>query len=379
MRIAINTRFLLKDKMEGFGWFTFETVKRIAEAHPEHQFVFFFDRPFDPKFVFSKNVEPVVLNPPARHPILFKIWFNISVKRALKKHKIDLFFSPDGFLSLTTDTPQVGVIHDINFEHFPEDLPKAPRNYLKKYFPLFAKKAQHLITVSEFSKQDIAKTYNIPLDKITVAHNGGSDAFKSLNEAVKLEVRNKFTNGKPYFIFVGALHPRKNLGRLLAAFDAFKKETNSDNQLLIVGESLWKNAGFTEKLGQITHKDSIHFSGHVDLDTLTQLMGSARALTFVSYFEGFGIPLVEAMKAGTPIVCGDKTSLPEVAGEAGLMADPYSIDSIKKALVRIETDEELRKDLIAKGLERGQLFSWDFAAEKIWAVLENHFPAESKS
>ena len=108
-------------------------------------------------------------------------------------------------------------------------------------------------------------------------------------------------------------------------------------------------------------------------------MGSARALTFVSYFEGFGIPLVEAMKAGTPIVCGDKTSLPEVAGEAGLMADPYSIDSIKKALVRIETDEELRKDLIAKGLERGQLFSWDFAAEKIWAVLENHFPAESKS
>lgn len=372
MRIAINTRFLLKDKMEGFGWFTYETVKRIVEAHPEHDFVFFFDRPFDPKFIFSRNVKPVVLNPPARHPILFKIWFNYSVKRALKKHKIDLFFSPDGFLSLTSETTQIGVIHDINFEHFPEDLPKSPRNYLKKYFPLFAKKAAHLITVSEFSKQDIAKTYGINPDKITVAHNGGTDAFKPINKAVQTEVRNKFTNGKPFFIFVGALHARKNLGRLLTAFDAFKKQTNSENQLLIVGESLWKNAGFNEKLNQITHKNAIHFSGHVDLNTLTQLMGSARALTFVSYFEGFGIPLVEAMKAGTPILSGNKTSLPEVTGEAGVLVDPFSIESICEGLIQIETDETLRKILIAKGLERGKLFNWDFTAEKIWTVLEDH-------
>ncbi len=370
MRIAINTRFLLKNKMEGFGWFTFETVKRIVESHPEHEFIFFFDRAYDPKFIFSDNVKPVVLNPPARHPILFKIWFNYSVKRALKKYKIDLFFSPDGFLSLTTEVPQVGVIHDINFEHFPEDLPKAPRNYLKKYFPLFAKKAAHLITVSEFSKQDIAKTYNVPTDKITVAHNGGSDAFKPVNEVVKSKIEKEYTNNKPYFIFVGALHPRKNLGRLLAAFDRFKKETNSENQLLIVGESLWKNEGFAEKLDQIEHKDAIHFSGHVDLDTLTKLMASARALTFVSYFEGFGIPLVEAMKAGTPILSGNKTSLPEVTGDAGILVDPFSITSIYEGLVEIETNEELRKKLVQKGLERGQLFNWDFTAEKIWKVLD---------
>ena len=130
MRIAVNTRFLLDGKMEGFGWFTYETVRRIVEQHPEHQFIFFFDRPFHSKFIFGNNVEAHVLKPPARHPLLFKIWFNYSVTKALRKYKADLFFSPDGYLSLHTDIPQIPVIHDLNFEHYPEDLPKGARNYL---------------------------------------------------------------------------------------------------------------------------------------------------------------------------------------------------------------------------------------------------------
>ena len=123
MRIAINTRFLLSDKMEGFGWFTYEVVKRISEQHPEHTFLFFFDRKYDPNFIFSSNVKPIVISPPARHPFLFLIWFNIGVSMALRKHKADLFFSPDGYLSLTTSVPQIPVIHDLNFEYYPEDLP----------------------------------------------------------------------------------------------------------------------------------------------------------------------------------------------------------------------------------------------------------------
>lgn len=372
MRIAINTRFLLKDKMEGFGWFTYETVKRIVQEHPEHEFIFLFDRPYDEKFIFSDNVEPVVIGPPARHPVLFKIWFNYSVTRALKKHKADLFFSPDGFLSLKTNIPQVGVIHDINFEHFPEDLPKAPRNYLKKYFPLFAKKADHILTVSNFSKQDIVDTYGVNPDKITVAHNGASEAFKPLEETVKQDIRNEYTKGKPYFIFVGALHPRKNISRLLAAFDQFKTNSDSDTQLLIVGAQLWKNKPFQEKLDDLKHKDEIHFSGHVNLETLTKLMGSAKALTFVSYFEGFGIPLVEAMNAGTPILCGDRTSLPEVAGDAAVLVDPFSVDSIGEGLAKIDDSQELRTELIKKGLERSKQFGWHLTANKIWEVLKSY-------
>lgn len=140
MRIAINTRFLLSHKMEGFGWYTYEIVKRIVQNHPEHEFVLFFDRTYDKKFVFAKNAIPVVLSPQARHPILFRIWFNLSVKRALKKYNADLFFSPDGYLSLTSEVKQIGVIHDLNFEHFPQDLKPVMSRYYLKYFPKFARK-----------------------------------------------------------------------------------------------------------------------------------------------------------------------------------------------------------------------------------------------
>ena len=222
MRIAINTRFLLPHKMEGFGWFTYETVKRMVESHPEHEFIFFFDRPFDSKFIFGNNVLPVVLHPQARHPLLFKIWFNWSVTRALKKYKVDVFLSPDGYLSLKTAIKQIAVIHDINCEHYPNDLPRSALNYLKKYFPQFAKKANHIITVSNFSKNDIVKTYDIAESKVTVAHNAAAEIFKPISLVEQEIVRDKFADGLPYFIFVGALHPRKNVGRLLMAFDDFK-------------------------------------------------------------------------------------------------------------------------------------------------------------
>ena len=114
MRIAVNTRLLIKDKLEGIGWFTYEVLIRIVRNNPQHEFLFFFDRPYASDFVFASNVTPIVLYPQARHPILFNIWFDYSVSRALKKHKADVFFSPDGMLSLTTKVPQVNVVHDLN-------------------------------------------------------------------------------------------------------------------------------------------------------------------------------------------------------------------------------------------------------------------------
>ena len=369
MKIAINTRFLLKGKMEGFGWFTYETVKRIVLAHPEHTFLFFFDRPFDEKFLFADNVQPLVLAPPARHPILFKIWFDYSVTRALKKHQADLFFSPDGFLSLRTSIPQVGVIHDLNFEHYPKDIPKGPRKYLQSNFPKFAQKAQHIITVSQYSKEDLVATYGIDPDKITVAHNGGSDQFHPIAEHQQQKIRSQYTNDKPYFIFVGALHPRKNLDRLLRAFDLFKENHSSDIQLLIVGTPLFRGSGPSETLSKLKYKDEVHFSGHVPLSELTLLMGSALALTFVSYFEGFGIPMVEAMRAGTPILAGNATSLPEVGGEAALYVDPFDIASIASGLNEIATDSKLRAKLIELGHSRSQKFTWELSADIIWEVI----------
>jgi len=372
MRIAVNARFLLKHKMEGFGWYTYETLKRMTTNYPEHQFIFFFDRPFDPKFIFSANVEPVVLIPPARHPILFKIWFNFSVSRALKKYKADILFSPDGYLSLKTNIPQIGVIHDLNFEHYPEDLPKSALKYLKHYFPLFAKKAAHILTVSEFSKQDITRLYKIDPAKITVGHNGSSPIFKPLSNADKHVLRDEFTNGIPYIIFVGALHPRKNLVRLLKAFDQFKKATKAETKLLIVGENLWRSKKLN--VPEIQFQKDVVFTGHQPIEKLAQLVAAAKFMAFVSYFEGFGIPIVEAMQAGCPVLSGDKTSLPEVAGDAAVYCDPFDVNSIAKGLQELDQNEALRNQLIQKGFDRCKQFSWDFTAEKIWQVLEKYNP-----
>ncbi|MBK8925296.1 MAG: glycosyltransferase family 4 protein [Crocinitomicaceae bacterium] len=369
MRIAVNVRFLLRHKMEGFGWYTYETISRMVKAHPEHEFIFFFDRPFDQKFVFGPNVKPVILRPPARHPLLFKIWFNYSVTRALKKYKVDLFFSPDGYLSLKSDIPQIGVIHDLNFEHYPQDLPASALTYLRHHFPLFAHKAKHLLTVSEYSKQDIIDTYKIQAEKITVAHNGASHHFKPISMVEKHVIMDEFTQGEPFIVFVGALHPRKNVVRLIEAFDRFKQKSGSTTKLLIVGENLWRSKKLI--LPKINSKDEIVFTGHQPIEKLAKIVASAKFLAFVSYFEGFGIPLVEAMQAGCPLLAGDKTSLPEVAGDAAVYCNPFQIDSIVDGLIQLDSNAELREDLIQKGFERAKLFSWDFTAEKIWTVIEN--------
>lgn len=367
MRIAVNTRFLLSSKMEGFGWYTYEVVKRMVESHPEHEFILFFDRPYDQRFVFEENVTPVVLSPQARHPILFRIWFNWSVTKALKKHKADVFFSPDGYVSLRTDIPQIAVIHDLNFEHYPEDIPRTPRRYLKKFFPQFAQKAARIITVSDYSKQDIVKTYRIPAEKITVGWNGASEQFVPLEYPEKKKVRNRYAKGKPYFIFVGALHPRKNVPRLLKGFELFCT-MNDEIDLLIVGESLWKK----DKTDHVSAavRERVHFTGHVPISELTRLMASAMALVYVPYFEGFGIPLAEAMKCGIPIVAGDRTSLPEVAGDAALYCDPFSEKEIGETMFRLIADPFLYRELASRALERGKLFSWDHTATTCWKAIE---------
>jgi glycosyltransferase involved in cell wall biosynthesis len=369
LRIAVNTRFLLRDKMEGFGWYTYEVTKRLVEAHPEHQFIFFFDRPYDERFVFGPNVEAVVLNPPARHPLLFIYWFEVAVKRALKKYKADVLFSPDGYLSLRSTVPQVGVIHDLSFEHYPKDIPFLARHYLRFFFPRFAKKAKHLITVSNASKEDIVNTYGIDSNKISVAYNGCSSEFKPVDSSTKQQCKEKYANGRPYFVFVGAIHPRKNVQRLLDAFALFKSHTKAETQLIIVGSAMWKKASYGITVPESVETE-VHFTGHVALEELAKIMASADALTYVPYFEGFGIPLVEAMKCGTPIICGNRTSLPEVAGDAAILCDPFSVEEIAEAMERLTNDPILQQQLAHKGLERAALFSWDASAEHVWEVLK---------
>jgi len=361
---------LLKDKLEGIGWVAFETLSRMVKAHPEVEFYFFFDRKPDSKFIFADNVKPVVLFPPARHPFLYIIYFEISVARALRKIKPDVFLSPDAYLCLRSKTPQIAVFHDINFEHFPHDFPKIALWHYKRFFPKFAKKADKIITVSEFSKQDIVENYKVEPDKIQVVYNGANEGFKPLSEEEKAKVRRQYTAGYQYFMFVGSLHPRKNLERLFPAFDKFKEATASDAMLLIVGEKRWWTGAIQKAYKLLKHKDDVVFVGHLQIEELHRVTAAAFASVYVSYFEGFGIPIVEAYRCDVPVITSNVTSMPEVAGDAALLVDPFDIDSIADAMVKI-LDEDTRKSLIEKGKTRRNDFSWDTAAMQWWNVIKN--------
>jgi len=376
MKIAINTRFLLPTKHEGFGWFTHEVVKRIVTQHPEHEFFFFFDRKFDEKFIYSKNITPVVINPPARHPFLYYLWFEFGVKKALKKYEIDVFLSPDGYLSLGSDVKQIPVIHDLSFVHFPDDIPFFNRKYVNYFFPKFAKKAAKIVTVSEYSKQDIVNSFGIEEDKITVAHNGIGDFFNPINQELKEATRGKFTDGKDYFLFVSALHPRKNIINLFKSFDVFKNQTKADVKLLMVGEKYWWNQEIKDCFDSLNFKQDIVFTGHVQSSELNDIYCSGLALTYVSYFEGFGIPLAEAMRCELPILASNATSLPEVGGEAAIYVNPFSVEDIKNGMVRLYKDESLRKELIENGKKRAKLYNWQNTADKVWETIVEVYDSE---
>ncbi len=379
MKIAVNTRLLIKNKLEGIGWFTFESLKRITKSHPEVEFYFLFDRAFDPAYIFGPNVKPVVLFPQARHPFLFIYWFEWSVTRALRKIKPDLFLTPDGYVSLSTDVPTLAVMHDLNFEHFPEDLPWLVRWYYRYFFPRFARKACRIATVSAFSKMDIVKQYNIDPEKVDVVYNGANEIFRPISSSEILNTRSRFTAGFPYFIFVGSLHPRKNLVRLFGAFDKFKSMAESDIKLLIVGEKKWWTKDIESKFESLKHKDEVIFCGrlnHVDLQLVT---ASALATTYVSYFEGFGIPIVESFRCGVPVITSNITSMPEVAGDAALLVDPFDEDSIADAMFKMAYDTVLREKLIKKGFERAKLFVWDNTAKQLWESILRTIEFQYKS
>ena len=159
MVIAVNTRFLLVDYLEGYGNFIYETFRRITEQHPEHEFIFIFDRPYDKRFLFSNNIKTVVTGPAARHPLLWKLWYDIKVPVILKRYKVDVFVSCDGFCSLGTKVPQCLVVHDLAFLHYPSAIKKSHLLFYKRYTPKFLGKAISIATVSEFSKKDIIAQY----------------------------------------------------------------------------------------------------------------------------------------------------------------------------------------------------------------------------
>jgi glycosyltransferase involved in cell wall biosynthesis len=353
--IAINARLLLKHRNDGITRFSIETCKQLVSMKPNWHFIFLFDRTPHPDFITAQNITPLVLSPQARHPFLYYLWFEWSVAGTLNKLKPDLFLSPDGFLSLNAKCKQLPVMHDINFLHYPNDLPYLLSKYYNFYFPKFAHKAKRIATVSEYSKQDIAKNYTIENEKIDVVYNGISEIFNT--EIVLLNTLLPIKK-QEYFIFIGSLHPRKNIATLFHAFELFKEKNTNPIKLLIVGEKLFLTQEINEAYSKNKFKDDILFTGKVDDKILAMYLKNALALTYIPYFEGFGLPLVEAMQCEVPIITSNVSSLPEVAQDAALYAEPNNINEIAKNMFLIYNDKTVCNKLILEGKQRVKNFSW---------------------
>lgn len=370
MNIAVNTRFLLKDYLEGYGYFIYETFKRITAAHPEHEFIFIFDRPYDERFVFGPNVKAVVTGPPARHPLLWKLWYDIKVPVLLRKYKADVFVSCDGFCSLGTKVPQCLLVHDLAFLHYPSFIPKSQLLYYKRYTPKMLAKAKVIATVSAFSKKDITSQYGTAADKINIVYSAAKEIFQPITNEEKQAARTKYTGGKEYFVYTGAIHPRKNLVNLLKAFSLFKKRQQSSMKLVLTGRLAWKYDSFVKNLKTYKYRDDVVMTGYVNEEEIRKLVGAAYTMVYPSLFEGFGVPVLEAMQCDVPVITSLNSSMQEIANEAALYAEPESPADIAEKMMLLYKDEKLRGQLIEKGRVTVKQYSWEQSAERLWQSIE---------
>jgi glycosyltransferase involved in cell wall biosynthesis len=345
---------LIPGKLEGTGRFTHQCYKRLIESRPNDDFLLIFDRKPPKDFNYGLKVEAISLLPPARRPWLFDLWFDYAITRKLKTWKADIFVSTDGYISRRTDVPQLNVIHDINFEHNPEWLPSRYANHFKKRFPEYARRASKLCTVSEFSRLDIADKYSIDSNKITVIPNAPNSLFKPITVDEKVRSREVLAEAKPYIVFVGSLHPRKNIPGIVNAFARYR-ELGGKSELLMIGTSMWRD----EK----HQSDHVHYAGRLNDSSLANAVAGAEAMLYLPFFEGFGVPIVESMACGVPVVASNCTSVPEVCGGAeAALVDPLDCEGAARALLKLETDSEWRNNRVEAGIRRAADFNWDKSA-----------------
>lgn len=373
-RIALNGRLLVPGRMEGIGRFTLRCLERLVALRPDDDFLLVVDRPDEALFHLGPNVEVRRIRIPARRPWLIRWWFGRPMSRVLKTWNADAFVSLEGPIAteMPTDFPQLSVIHDLNFEHRPDGLPARWAQYYTTEFPKYARRADVLGTVSEFSRRDLERTYGLDASYIQVFPNAADESFQPATKTEVEQAQKTFAAGRPYFLFVGSLHPRKNVDGLLAAFETYCIQGGSW-ELVVVGVAMWSK-DLPRMSAEVESR--VHFAGRLEQEELVVAVSGARGLVFVPWFEGFGIPVVEAMACGVPVIAYNVTSVPEVCGDAAFaLVDPSETSSIAAEMMRLESDEGAAQEAAERGLRRARDFSWSATAAKLSGALNLILPA----
>jgi glycosyltransferase involved in cell wall biosynthesis len=304
------------------------------------------------------------------HTPLIRIPLTLSAE--LRKHPVDVLhvqFTAPPFCPC----PAVVSIHDLSFEHLPETFKRRSRTQLRLTVRHSARRASRILTLSEHTRRDIIQTYGIDAERVSTIPVAAAEHFGPIRDYRELQrVRHNYGIDGDYILSVGSIQPRKNLARLIRAYALLRGNCSADKlpKLVLVGKSAWLYDETLRTLDEAGVKDTVVLTGYVPERDLPALYSGALCFVYPSYFEGFGLPPLEAMKCGAPVIVGDRTSLPEVVGDAALAVDPFDIEAIAGAIMRLIDDPALRTELSVKGLQRSRMFSWLDTARKTLTVYE---------
>ncbi len=361
MIIGFNARLLKPGLSEGLNVFAQEVIYRLARRNPSWKFVLFFDHRDFGQFLRYSNMHGVYIPPPSRQMILYYTWFHYTLPEAIKAIKSDVFLSPEPFIPVGTGFPIIMTMHDIAYVYEFSGLSLLYRIYYWRMIGKYVKEATHILSNSLYTMHQARKLYSLPKEKFTVVGLG----IKEFPEPKKPE----FKIPEKFFLYYGALQPRKNIPNLLKAFDLVCSRL--DSYLIIAGRFAWEYDTIIEQWRKMKCRNRVLFTGTLPDDQIHYLLKSAIALVFPSLMEGFGLPVVEAQKVGCPVITSNTSALPEVGGNAALFVNPHDEHDIAKAMLTLATNSSIRERLIQTGFENAKRFSWEKTVEKIEDVIGN--------
>lgn len=360
----------------GVGQYTYRILRELLELEDANEYCLFaFRRRGSPKpFAERRGVAYRFIRvPPARLYRVMHRDLHVPLPVDLLTGPSDLFvFSNYVRLPLVFGGRSVVMIYDLSFLRFPEHTEPRNGKYLRAQVPRSARESDHVVTISESSKREIVAAFSIPESKVTVAYPGiDQREFRPASEPEIERVRRRYDLPPRYLLHVGTLEPRKNLDTLLAARRALPEELRAAYPLVLVGGQGWLDAGVVAEVRRLAAAGQAVATGYVPDSDLSAILSGAAAFVFPSLYEGWGMPVVEAMACGVPVVTSGRSSLPEAAGDSALMVDPRDTAALAQAIARVLEDRDLRATMIEKGFRHAGRFSWRHSAEKLLAVFES--------
>lgn len=363
MRIGIDAR-LVYYHQAGIGQYILRLTQALAQIDREDQFIVFKSRKDKTLIIdHQPNFKNMQLWTPSHHPLE-----RLAMSVELLPFALDVLHSPDFIPPSRTRFPSVITVHDLAFLLYPRFLTRESARYYGQV-DLAARYADHIIAVSESTKRDTVRLLGVPANKITVIYEAAHPLFTPMTNPVELaRVREYYHLPNNFILFVSTIEPRKNLPTLLRAFKRLRDNYKSDAILAIAGNRGWLFEEVYKLVEELNLGGSIRFLGGVPNEQLVYLYNAAKLFVFPSFYEGFGLPPLEAMACGTPVVVSNVSSLPEVVGDAGMLVEPEDVEALTVAMWRVLSDEKLAQEMRTKGLKRAQTFSWQRTARETIAV-----------